>query len=189
MPLPQLSTGSNSSSNATAIPQLQLMAVQCLTGSTSFAASCIEQFAANANSPPCSLLLASFYAHMLMGGAGSRLTLSCCRLTSQLEALHPPVINKTTGLGRPCNWVSFAHLKSHVAHRTFASLITGECLALLSGYLCDCCSSPPAAQLSSVCKGWRCCFAGCMSHVTGHCLSATSASKDLSGACSAQSRA
>jgi hypothetical protein len=100
MPLPELPSGSSSS--VTATPQLQLMAVQCLAGSTSFAASCIEQCTTNSSPSPCSLLLASFYAHALMGAAGSRPMLSCCRLISQLVAQHP----QTRRQGTSCNWVT-----------------------------------------------------------------------------------
>ena len=121
MPLLGPPPGSGGSS-ATTIPQLQLLAVQCLLGSTSFAASCVEQSAANENPSPPSLLLASFYSQMLVGGAGSLLTLSCSRLLSHLVALHPQDKGKAQSMGDGCDWVCcmphVAHVASHLAfHR------------------------------------------------------------------------
>jgi hypothetical protein len=150
-------------SSPTTIPQLQLLAAQCLLGSTSFAASCVEQCAASENPSPPSLLLASFYSQMLVGGAGSLLTLSCSRLLTHLVALHPQDKGRAQSMGNGCDWVSCLPRVAHVLRLTLH--VTGECLALLSGHFLQCCSPPSAPKRSDVCQGWRCCPAGRLSHV------------------------
>lgn len=104
LPPQQLSVSSGGRPNTT-ILHLQLMALQCLLGSTRFAASCIEN-ANTADPSPTALLLSSFYAQMLLGS--SRATVSCRSLLSQLLALHPSRNSgsRSVDAAVDCNWVT-----------------------------------------------------------------------------------